>query len=138
MSRSGPSAAKGHPLYAIVVLGVLPLALAAAWLVATAIRGRPGLGRQAAENLLTVDRPFPAGGRFAGDPYVGSRACAPCHPGESAQHARSGHAATLMPAGRVALSRRLNGIKLADPERPDDYWEYHTQGGRPGRRQGRP
>ena len=43
-------------------------------------------------SLLTVDRPFPDGGRFPGDPYIGPKACLECHPGECALYSRSGHA----------------------------------------------
>ena len=74
--------------------------------------------------LLTIDRPFPAEGRFAGDPYVGSRACAECHPAEAALHSRSGHARTLWPAGRRVVSARLAGTTVPDPEVPGVSWSY--------------
>jgi hypothetical protein len=129
-SETGSLATNRCRLLAILVMGVLPLLLAAAWVAVTAIRARSGVGRLAAEHLLTVDRPFPAEGRFPGDPYVSSKACASCHPGESALHARSGHALTLLPASRVELSRRLDGASLADPERADVRWAYRTRHGR--------
>ena len=50
------------------------LAAAAAWLVYSARQPRPLTGVYRSGRLLTVERPFPAGGRFAGDPYVGSSA----------------------------------------------------------------
>jgi len=127
-SETGPSETSPRRLLAILLLGVLPILLAAAWVAVTVTGMLPG--RIAAENILTVDRPFPSQGRFPGDPYVGSRACAPCHPGESALHARSGHSSTLQPARRVELSRRLDGTTLADPEHPDVRWEYHNRAGR--------
>ncbi len=127
-SKNGPIEAFPRRLRAILALGVLPLLLATAWVAVTAIRTRPG--QLAVENLLTVDRPFPAKGRFPGDPYVGSRACAPCHPGESALYGRSGHANTMLPARRRELSRRLVGTSLADPEQPGVRWVYHSRDGR--------
>src|SRR5947208_2714981 len=36
---------------------------------------------------------------------AGERACRACHPGESAQHSRSGHARTLRPAAARSLAR---------------------------------
>jgi hypothetical protein len=80
--------------------------------------------------LLGVDRPFPAVGRFPADPYVGSKVCAECHPGESALHDRSGHARTLGPAGRRALARRLDGSTTPDPEERGTLWSYHYRDGR--------
>jgi hypothetical protein len=79
--------------------------------------------------LLTWDRPFPAEGRFAQDPYVGPKVCAECHPAEAALYSRSGHAMTLSPTGRRSLSRRLDGTTLADPELPDVMWSYHFRDG---------
>ncbi len=130
MAKTSPSAAHPRRLLAIFVLGVLPVVLAAAWVVGRAIRTRSELGQLASENLLTVDRPFPREGRFHGDPYAGSKSCAPCHPGEVALHARSGHATTLMPASRIELSRRLNGVTVVDPEHADVRWAYRTGDGR--------
>jgi len=130
VSNTGSNPAKSRRLLAIVVLGVLPVFLAAAWVVVTTVRIGPGLGQHASLSLLTVDRPFPAEGRFRGDPYIGSKACALCHPGESALHARSGHAATLLPASHVELARRLDGVTVADPERSDVRWAYRARDGR--------
>jgi hypothetical protein len=113
----------------IVVLSFAALVVAACWVVLTATRSNLNPGRRPGNRLLTVDRPFPADGRFSGDPYIGSRACAECHPGESALHARSGHASTLRPASRLSLSRRLDGTTVPDPERPDVHWSYHLRDG---------
>src|SRR5262249_3809694 len=56
--------------------------------------------------------------------YIGSRSCGGCHPGEVAAHARSGHARTLRPAAALPLARRLDGVTVADPERPHATWSY--------------
>jgi hypothetical protein len=127
VSEIGQSAPNLPQLLAILIVGVLRLLVAAAWVAMTAVRTRRWVGRAAAENMLTVDRPFSVEGRFAGDPYVGLKACAPYHPGESALHARSGHATTLLPARRLELSPRLDGISLEDPERPGVRWAYHLE-----------
>ena len=79
--------------------------------------------------LLTLDRPFPAEGRYPSDPYVGPQVCAECHPGESALYARSGHAQTLSPAGRRSLARRLDGTTIADPENAEVLWSYRYRDG---------
>ena len=60
-------------------------------------------GRVQGVRLLTLERPFPADGRYPSDTYIGPEACEECHPGESALQARSGHAQTLSPAGRRTL-----------------------------------
>ena len=89
----------------------------------------PVAGRAAGVRLLTLDREFPAEGRYPSDPYIGPRVCAECHPGESALHARSGHARTLRPAGRRALAHGLDGRTFTDPEYPDVHWNYRYRDG---------
>ncbi len=113
----------------VVALGLGAIVAAGLWLVVTARRFPPGPRRSSGPRLLTVDQPFPPGGRFPADPYIGSRVCAECHPGESALHARSGHAATLRPAGRLPLARRLDGTTVADPEWPEVRWSYRYRNG---------
>jgi Cytochrome c554 and c-prime len=81
-------------------------------------------GRARGVRLLTLDRPFPAGGRSPSDPYIGPRVCGECHPGELALHVRSGHAQTLRPAGRRALALGLDGKTIADPEFSGVSWSY--------------
>ena len=49
--------------------------------------------------------------------YVGSVACARCHPGEAFRHARSGHARTLMKAADSPAARALDGSRFDDEER---------------------
>jgi hypothetical protein len=113
----------------IIVLSFAALVIAACWAVLNATRSDRHAGRRPANRLLTVDRRFPPGGRFPGDPYIGSRACAECHPGEFALHSRSGHALTLRPASRLALARRLDGTTVTDPEWPDVHWSYQLRDG---------
>ncbi|MFO0908047.1 MAG: multiheme c-type cytochrome [Isosphaeraceae bacterium] len=87
--------------------------------------------------------PAEAGAAGPGDyaaGLVGSNVCRECHPGESALHARSGHARTLRPAGGTAIARWLDGKTVKDPEIPDATWTYalangkleveHAQGGK--------
>jgi hypothetical protein len=119
-----------RPAGMVVALGLAAIVVAAFWLVQTARRTRPVTGRSNVMRLLTVDRPFPAEGRFAADPYIGSQVCAECHPGEAALHSRSGHALTLRPAARRALARRLDGMTVADPELPEVLWSYRYGDGR--------
>jgi predicted CXXCH cytochrome family protein len=122
--RSRPPAPGSRRPRAVIAISVLALLLAAGWVIVTANRTDTRSHRGVLDRLLTVDRPFPADGRFPGDPYIGSKICAECHPGEAALHARSGHAATLRPASRLALARRLDGTSRADPEEPDVRWSY--------------
>lgn len=68
----------------------------------------------------------PAVVRSAG--YAGSAACAACHPGEEAQHHRSGHARTLRPIAKTPLPSQLDGRAVADPGRPGVEWAYHKDG----------
>jgi hypothetical protein len=109
---------------AALVLGLAALVAAGVWLAFVASQPRRATGRVKAVRLLTLDRPFPIGGRFAADPYVGPQVCAGCHPGEAALYARSGHARTLRPAARRSLARRLDGTTVADPELPEVLWSY--------------
>src|SRR5262249_33849202 len=103
-----------------VALGVAAIAAAVFWVIWTTARfqSRPKAGRSRSVRLLTLDRPFPTEGRIASDPYIGSKVCAECHPGEAALHSRSGHALTLSRAGRRSLGQRLDGTTVADPELP--------------------
>jgi hypothetical protein len=108
----------------VMLVCVAALVGSVIWLVWTARRARPAATSSRVVRLLTIDRPFPAEGRFANDPYIGPKVCAECHPGEAALHSLSGHARTLSPAGRRAIARRLNGTSVADPELPDVLWSY--------------
>jgi hypothetical protein len=118
-----------RPVRAILALSLAAVALAILWLVYSARQPRPMPTRFRDVQLLGVDRPFPDGGRFVGDPYVGFQVCAECHPGEAALHSRSGHAQTLRPASRRGLSRRLDGTSAADPEAPGVHWSYRFRDG---------
>ncbi len=117
------------PVRVVLASSVAVVALAVSWLVYSAKPSRPLSAADRAGRLLTVDRPFPVEGRFAGDPYVGPKVCAECHPGEAALHSRSGHALTLWPAGRRLVSRRLDGTTIADPESPGVSWSYRYRDG---------
>src|SRR5690242_9578544 len=107
--RARVVAVAARPARFIVALSLAAVVAAGLWLVVTARKPGSMSGRSRGVRLLTIDRPFPAGGRFASDPYIGPRVCGECHPGEAAEHSRCGHAQTLRPAGRVAVARRLDG-----------------------------
>jgi hypothetical protein len=59
---------------------------------------------------------------------VGDRACAACHPGESAAHSRSGHSRTLRLASKIPSARALGGREVADPERAGVSWRFAFEG----------
>ena len=132
---SWPQSVGGISRRLVVILGLslAAVGMAACWLVFDATRPHPNaqpLGRPRGEVLLlTVDRPFPVDGRIPGDPYIGSRACAECHPAESALHSRSGHASTLRAASRLSLVRRLDGTTVPDPEDAEVLWNYQVRDG---------
>jgi hypothetical protein len=113
----------------IGAISAIAAAAAVLWIIRTAREPIRGSARSRNVRLLTYDRPFPAEGRYPGDPYVGSAACSECHAGEAALHARSGHASTLRPAGKIELSRRLDGTTAADPELADVSWSYRYRDG---------
>ncbi len=127
--RSRAISDAGSPVKVVLVSSIAILVMAVTWLSYSARQPRPLSGPYKSGRLLTVDRPFPAAGRFAGDPYVGSKICAECHPAEAAVHSRSGHALTLWPAGRRDVSRRLNGTTIPDPENPAVTWSYRRRNG---------
>ena len=122
--RPGRVSAPARRARWIVAVGLAALVGAAFWVVFTAPRAVLVSGRFKNVRLIGIDRAFPPGGRFAGDPYIGSRICAECHPGESALQSRSGHARTLRPAGRLPLARRLDGRTVEDPDSSDVRWGY--------------
>ncbi|MFI5454448.1 MAG: multiheme c-type cytochrome [Isosphaerales bacterium] len=113
----------------ILALGLAAVVSAALWVAFAAKRSGPAARRSRGVKLLTVDRPFPAGGRFVTDPYVGPQVCSECHPGEAALYSRSGHASTLRPVGRGVVSRLLDGRTIADPESPGILWSYRLRDG---------
>jgi Cytochrome c554 and c-prime len=127
--RSPDAASSARPATVIVALGMVTVVAAALWVLFAATGTSRLRGRVRGVQLLTIDRPFPAGGRFVSDPYIGSKVCAECHPGEAALHSRSGHASTLRPAGRGSLARRLDRKTVADPEHPDVVWSYRYRAG---------
>ena len=88
------------PARVVLVLSVAAVVVAVTWLFYAVKRPRSSSKLYRSGRLLTVERPFPAEGRFTGDPYIGGKVCAECHPAEAALHSRSGHSSTLWPAGR--------------------------------------
>ena len=113
---------------AITTLSLAAVVGAAIWVGFTATRPRPDT-RSHGMHLLSLDRPFPAEGRYPSDPYVGPRVCAECHPGEFALYTRSGHAQTLNPPSRRAIARELDGKTIADPEHAEVSWSYQYRDG---------
>lgn len=71
-------------------------------------------------------------GRGRGDPYIGSRVCRDCHPGESASYFRSGHARTFGVAESHPVVRQLEGKVVADPEISGVTWSFAMRDGRLG------
>src|SRR5262249_32161741 len=78
--------------------------------------GRAGPNPRTAKGVLTM--------------FVGDRACRECHPGEVASHSRSGHSHPLRAAGEIELARRLDGLRMPDPEQPGVSWNYALRDGR--------
>lgn len=111
-----------------LLIGITTLVVAVGAIV-FATRPRRDDGPTRGVRILDVNRPFPAGGRYPSDPYIGSKVCAECHPGEAARHSRSGHATTLRSTVGLALARRLNGRSVADPEFPKVTWSYRIHDG---------
>jgi hypothetical protein len=129
---SGPDSPRGAPdvtrrARIVTLLAFAAIVGAGIWMVFDANRSRAGRFRGV--RLLTLERPFPAEGRYPTDPYVGPRVCAECHPAEFALYTRSGHSRTLRPAGWRSLARRLDGTKVADPEHSDVLWGYRYRDG---------
>ncbi len=131
---SGPRADATAATRRVVFIGgtgLAALAAAAAWFLFAANDPPPRPApRGRTMSLLTVDRPFPDGGRFPGDPYIGPKACLACHPGECALYSHSGHARTLSTAARRKLSREVDGTSVADPEYPGISWSFRFNDGR--------
>ena len=120
-----------EPRSARVILSaaLLGLFLVLGWIIWSAGRNHRFDGRGGLSPQLKISRDVPPGGRFLGDPYVGPRVCAECHPGEYALFTGSGHALTMRMASERRLSDRLAGRTVTDPERPDVRWTYAKQKG---------
>src|SRR5215471_16678484 len=54
------------------------------------------------------------GSRLPSGPYIGTRACLDCHPGEYAHFTRSGHFRSFQKAAESKYARRLVGRTVAD------------------------
>ncbi len=123
------------PQAVVLLVSLAAVAAAGLWVMLTAaiplppVRPNSAAAKAPKLGLISFDRPFPAEGRYVADPYIGSKVCSECHPAESALYSRSGHAATLIPAGRLEISRRLDGTTVTDPEMPEVRWSYHYSEG---------
>jgi hypothetical protein len=84
--------------------------------------GPPAVSRDLGDGLV--------GNLLSGDAYIGSRACASCHPGEYAAYTNSGHSRTLRPAVNLPLAAALDGRLAADPEEDGVAWLFRRAGGR--------
>jgi hypothetical protein len=131
---NSPGPPRGLPVAArrarlIMVPTLAAVAAGAAWVMFTGSPPGTVAGQARGVRLLTLDRAFPAGGRYPADPYIGPRVCAECHPGESALHVRSGHAQTLRPAGGRGVALGLDGKTMADPELSGVSWTYRYRNG---------
>jgi Cytochrome c554 and c-prime len=137
-SRPPAGSVAARPARVILALCLATVVLAGFWLVFASKRSQFAVPRSSGVKLLTIDRPYPSGGRFESDPYVGPQVCSECHPGEAALYSRSGHAWALRPAGRAVVSRRLDGKTVADPDSPGILWSYRFRDGQLhlGRREG--
>ena len=98
------------------------------WVVRTIQDEGPIMNRLRSQRRA-VRQVLPPEGRFPGDPYIGSHACAECHPGEYALYQRSGHARTFRLAHERALSSQLDGVRVADPEWPGVSWAFSRKDG---------
>ena len=114
----------------MMLLALLAMLLAMGWVFWRAAReGQFGRGGGLPPSVRLA-RDVPAGGRISGDPYIGSRACAECHPGEYALFTRSGHALTFRAASDRRLTDELAGKSVLDPVRPAVRWSYEKHDGR--------
>src|SRR5262245_45564537 len=111
----------------IIVLTLVGVILAAGWVVWNAgLNGRFD-GRGGLSSSVVISRDLPIGGRYPGDPYIGTKVCAECHPGEYALFTGSGHASTFRTASERMLIDQLAGTSSADPEKPGVRWEYEKK-----------
>jgi len=97
-------------------------------LIVAVVLGLLSLTRREGSRITVVDPT--TSGWMPGSPYVGSRSCRECHPGEYALYTRSGHARTLHTAEKTRLAQKLDGRVVPDPERPDVTWSYALRKGR--------
>jgi hypothetical protein len=129
-SRTNPGlATRPARARSMIVLGMLATLAAASWVVWNADRDKRFDGRGGLSAYLDITRDVPHGGRFAGDPYIGSKACAECHPGEYALFTRSGHALTFRKAAERRVTDQLAGTSVADPQQDGVRWTYEKKDG---------
>ena len=113
----------------IVAIGILGILLAGSWVVWNADRNRRFDGRGGLSAYLDIARDHPPAGRFPGDPYIGSKACAECHPGEYALFTGSGHAQTFRKAVERRVIDLLAGTSAGDPDQEGVRWAYEKKNG---------
>lgn len=111
-----------------LTLEILLIGAGVSILVAAVLWG--SMGSRARDRPRATTRGMSDASRLAG--FAGDRACADCHPGEAALHARSGHSKTLHRADEAAVARWLDGRRVEDPEIPGVSWSYSVRGGRLG------
>src|SRR3954454_9275097 len=114
-----PSGGLG-PLKEVALIGAAFAALCAALM----IWARSGAGPAVSDD----GRPAPDRNEPVAALFVGDKACAECHPGESAAHRRSGHSRTLRRAGDVSLASELDGKTVRDREF-DATWQFALENG---------
>jgi hypothetical protein len=119
-----------HRARLLVVVLMFGLLSTSGWVVWKLYQSGRFDGRGGLSRFLEVHGDVPSGGRFRGDPYIGTAACSLCHPGESALYSSSGHARTFRPASERRLTDQLAGQSVADPELPGVRWTFHERDGR--------
>jgi predicted CXXCH cytochrome family protein len=113
----------------IALLALLTTVAALGWVVWKAAGARLFDGRGGLSARLRISADVPPNGRFPRDPYIGSAACAGCHPGEYALYTGSGHARTFRAAADRLLTDQLSGVSVQDPELPAVRWSFQKQRG---------
>jgi hypothetical protein len=108
----------------MMFIGILLILFAFGWVAWSAGLWAPADPRGGLTPMLTVSEDLPPQGRYAADPYIGSKACQECHPGEYAYFSNSGHSRTFRAAVDRSLTDRLHGRTAVDPEKPDVRWKY--------------
>ena len=111
-------------------MAMLALLTAMGWVLWRAARERVAGGSRGLPSSVRLARDVPPAGRIPGDPYIGSRACASATPANTPLYTRSGHALTFRAASERRLTDTLDGVTVADPERPEVRWSYRKRDGR--------
>lgn len=117
-------ARRAKQISALLILGALA---AIGWIFWSLHREGRFDGRGGISSLLKITRTVPRGGRYAGDPYIGSATCGECHPGEAALFKSSGHARTMRMAAGFELADELAGRSADDPLLPGVRWTFQRK-----------